>query len=153
MPDVKVTYDGKSLQEFLKHWNKQAQEEIVNKGLRMAARVVTEAARQNIDNNGSNRTGRLRKSIRVRKGRGKLAKFGQFVAVEPNYSGRNGAPNAHVVEFGTGPRKTNKDVNRGAVAAKPFMRPAYESTKGQVQQILKDHVMKAYEKSMARKSK
>lgn len=48
-------------------------------------------------------------------------------------AGKGGAQ-AHLIEFGTGPRRTKTGANRGQISARPFMRPAWESHKHQVLQ-------------------
>lgn len=46
-------------------------------------------------------------------------------------------PNAHLVEFGTGPRFTRSGRYAGRMPAKPFLRPAWDTNKGRVLEILK----------------
>ena len=44
---------------------------------------------------------------------------------------RNPAPHAHLVEFGTGERFTKDGKSKGSMPARPFLRPAVESKKGE----------------------
>jgi HK97 gp10 family phage protein len=46
-------------------------------------------------------------------------------------AGKGGAQ-AHLIEFGTGVRRTKGGANRGQIQARPFMRPAWEAHKHQV---------------------
>lgn len=89
-------------------------------------------------------TGNLRESIDVgvrlnsrqaaeRRSRAHIKATGTFVEVFVG-AGKGGAQ-AHLIEFGTGPRSNKKGANRGQMAARPFMRPAWEAHK---QQVLRD---------------
>jgi len=64
-----------------------------------------------------------------------------------------GAPHAHLLEFGTGPRfhKSGKFV--GAVLADPFMRPAWDQHRGQMLEKLGANIWAEIEKSLARAAK
>lgn len=46
-------------------------------------------------------------------------------------AGKGGAQ-AHLIEFGTGPRRNKKGASRGQISARPWMRPAWEAHKHQV---------------------
>jgi len=62
-----------------------------------------------------------------------------------------GAPHAHLIEFGTGPRfheETGKYV--GAVMADPFMRPAWDMHSGDMLKRLGEHLWAEIEKSQRR---
>jgi len=58
--------------------------------------------------------------------------------------GKFGGSKAHLIEFGTGPRKF-RGANRGVVIKKPFLEPAWESTQNEVlskvTSILQEKVM------------
>lgn len=61
---------------------------------------------------------------------------------EQRYIGpRRGGPfkgyAGHLIEYGTGPRKQKDGTNTGSMPAHPFMRPAYEETKNQIVDIIK----------------
>lgn len=43
--------------------------------------------------------------------------------------GRFGTPEAHLVEFGTGPRYTSRGDSRGSVAPHPMLQPAWDANK------------------------
>lgn len=48
------------------------------------------------------------------------------------YKGNHG----HLIEYGTKARTTRAGANRGFVKARPFIRPAFEGTKSQVERII-----------------
>lgn len=52
----------------------------------------------------------------------------------------------HLVEFGTAPRKTESGRFTGAMPANPFMAPAWESEKGDVQKTINDSIGEVVEK-------
>lgn len=54
----------------------------------------------------------------------------------------------HLVEYGTKTRKTKRGANRGKMTAKPFMAPAWESTKGKVEGSINEELGKALLKFM-----
>lgn len=70
--------------------------------------------------------GRLRKAIIVLRRRGRPEY--DHVAVGIDY---RKASHGHLVEFGTGPRVSN-GRSTGQMPARPFMRPAFESSKEEV---------------------
>ena len=47
-------------------------------------------------------------------------------AVRTIYVGVRPSPVAHLIEFGTGPRRTKSGANRGSMKARPYMRPAFD---------------------------
>src|SRR5690349_1977459 len=54
------------------------------------------------------------------------------VHVGPRRKGGYKGQAAHLNEFGTGPRRNKKGAYRGRMSAKPFIAPAFEATKLQV---------------------
>lgn len=98
---------------------------IIAPSLRRAAKPVTTLARSNLTATGAIETGQLKKSLGVKV---KRYKDGVWAGVGPRsgfkimHDGkpRNPTQYAHLVELGT-----------VRSAAKPFLRPAHESTKGQ----------------------
>lgn len=127
-----------------------------------AARIVAAAARRNAP---VGRTGALKKSIRAkvvtntkknevvarvgpsRKAQGKDPKTG-LVTRPARY--------AHLVEFGTASRgvygEKGKTVTPGS-PPKPFLRPAYESTRRQAVEVYKTNLGPEIQKTAARISK
>ena len=61
-----------------------------------------------------------------------------------------GAPHAHLLEFGTGPRYHKSGKFVGAVMADPFMRPAWDQHRGQMLEKLGANIWAEIEKSLAR---
>lgn len=80
------------------------------------------------------RTGKLKSKIVVSDelaktqsdGRDKPGRIRLFLGA---LGGRGGAPQAHLVEFGTGPRYHESGKYVGEMPAQPFMRPAYDAHK------------------------
>lgn len=62
------------------------------------------------------------------------------------YRGHHG----HLVEFGTRPRKNKKGANRGVMPAKPFMEPAFQSTKAKVIENIRVEIGKKVYATMRR---
>ena len=64
--------------------------------------------------------------------------------------GPAGAPHAHLVEFGTGPRRHRSGKYVGVMPPKPFLRPAWDATKGLVLDRIATILADEIEKSVAR---
>ena len=100
--------------------------EDVENVLLQGARIVRDEAKRRAP---VGPTGNLKRSLKAKKGkrRGKLFATA-FAAVD-----RKIAPHAHLVEYGTGPRR-QKTTGRytGQMPAIPFFRPAVDATKDQV---------------------
>jgi HK97 gp10 family phage protein len=123
--------------EKLKHLPKQE----VQKGLAIASAPLVKAARANLVKNGSVKTKRLYRSIRVIRDR-----LTAGVVVGPTYAGgkNNSAAYAHLVEFGTKSRKLRRPImmkmkngwrlisSTGKMPAKPFLEPAREQAGAEV---------------------
>jgi len=78
-------------------------------------------------------TGNLVDSIGAEKvGFGKSDEIGLVIA-GPRRGGKNRGFHGHLVEYGTKQRKNKKGANRGMMKKKPFMAPAFESTKAEVE--------------------
>ena len=111
------------------------------KALRRAAKPLTNRIKKNLTkvysteaNNRARRTGNLRKSIKILS----HIKNKAITYVGPNYRIGKGArgPHAHLLEYG-----------RVGMKARPFMKPAYNSTKRQVANILEEQtklILKGY---------
>jgi len=56
---------------------------------------------------------------------------------------------AHLVEYGTGPRKY-KGANRGVMPKRPFALPSWIKTKGRVQSSISEHLSRALLRFMRR---
>lgn len=68
----------------------------------------------------------------------------------PRRKGRYKGQAGHLVEYGTRPRQTKKGANRGAMKAKPFMQPAWESTKNDVIKSINQYLGRALVNFMKR---
>lgn len=67
--------------------------------------------------------------------------------------GRGGTPEAHLVEFGTGPRAHKSGKYVGAVSPTPMLQPAWDARKGQMLESLGQRLWDEIEKTMARRAK
>ncbi|UWQ29913.1 hypothetical protein [Leisingera sp. M523] len=70
--------------------------------------------------------------------------------VGPVESDGSHAPHAHLIEFGTGPRRHESGKYVGAVMADPFMRPAWDANRERMLQILRKEVWAEIEKAVER---
>jgi len=61
-----------------------------------------------------------------------------------------GAPHAHLIEFGTGPRHHRDGKFVGAVMPEPFMRPAWDAVSPDMLDTLKKEIWLEIEKTLAR---
>lgn len=101
-------------------------------------------------------TGVLRRSIGTKSGRSKR-KSAQYVVIGPRKEfserGRRPVKYAHLVEGGTAPHgyKNSKRKHPGS-KPKPFLGPALEMTRPQIQIILRDAAVKALQRMKAKAS-
>jgi hypothetical protein len=82
------------------------------------------------------------------------AKRGRSVVnlyVGANY-GPQGAPHAHLIEFGTGPRYTRGGAFRGSVAPQPMLQPAWDAHKNQLLEGLGARLWDEIRKTQARRA-
>lgn len=120
----------------------------VNAGLRRALQPVATAAR-------AYAPGSLSGSIRI----APTIKAGQQMqSIEKPGKGRrvmyvgSGAPHAHLVEFGTGPRFHKSGKYVGIMPPDPFLRPAWDANKDQVLATLADAIRDEIAKAIGRRS-
>lgn len=66
--------------------------------------------------------------------------------------GRFGTPEAHLIEFGTGPRFQKNGRFTGSVAPQPMLQPAWDMHKGQLLESLGKRLWDEIEKTMARRA-
>jgi hypothetical protein len=88
-----------------------------------------------------------------RQRRGARFDFGRDVVsmyVGPVDDFGDGAPHAHLIEFGTGPRFHSSGKYVGAVMADPFMRPAWDAHKATMTKRLGEEIWAEIERAMAR---
>ncbi|SFS52657.1 hypothetical protein SAMN04488050_102118 [Alloyangia pacifica] len=67
--------------------------------------------------------------------------------------GRNGTPEAHLIEFGTGPRFQKKGRFTGSVAPQPMLQPAWDMHKQSMLEGLGARLWGEIEKTMDRRAK
>lgn len=113
--DVKVEGFEKALAK-LDGLPGKLQRKFLRRGMNQGSKPMFDAAKRNVPK----RTGKLRKGI-VRKIITKKA------APEVRIGTTREASHWHLVEFGTGPRVTKKGASRGAMPARPFFRPAFDT--------------------------
>ena len=142
---------GEQLAKMLKAFPDRIHRDIINSGAAQGATVVKKHARNNLKANDSVEYGRILKSIKSRKKRGVHGQ--QEVFTDKT------APHAHLVEFGTGPRKLKKPISvelmpgqwrvitqTGSAPAKPFFRPALDENKEEVMAEMTKRVGKRMDK-------
>jgi HK97 gp10 family phage protein len=118
-------------------------EKVVTKTLRKSAKPLIAEAKQNAPEH----KGNLKKSIGAINGRG--GGKGSQIYVGPRRGGSFKGYHAHLVEYGTAPRKlatphlatilgkTVLITHTGSMPAHPFLRPAYDAKIGEVQEVIK----------------
>jgi len=67
--------------------------------------------------------------------------------------GPQGAPHAHLIEFGTGPRYTRNGAFRGSVSPQPMLQPAWDMHKGKLLEGLGARLWDEIKKTQARRAK
>ena len=67
--------------------------------------------------------------------------------------GRQGTPEAHLIEFGTGPRYHKSGKYVGQVSPTPMLQPAWDANKRQILDGLGKRLWDEIEKTMARRAK
>lgn len=142
---AQFTLDGaKELEGLLKEFPVRIQRDIVNAAGRAGATVLKKHIKRNVKTNRSIRSGRLYRSIKVRKAKGLHGVFHIY----------SDAPHAHLVEYGTAPRRFKRPrfVNlggrivriehSGSMPAKPFFRPAIYENKEEVLKAIVQRIAK-----------
>ena len=104
----------------------------VGKILRKAEKPLIDAAKARVPKD----QGDTAKSIGGIAGRG--GGRGEQRYVGPRRGGPYKGYAGHLIEYGTGPRKQKDGTSTGSMPAHPFMRPAYEETKDQIVEIIKE---------------
>lgn len=105
----------KDIEKNLKALPAKIQKNALRAGIRAGLGVYRKEARQKAPK----RTGALRRSIKVKMRRAKYGMLqGDLVT---------GVPYGHLVEFGTQVRHTKSGKSTGAMPARPFFRPAFDT--------------------------
>ena len=127
----------KQLLKLLKNFPDRIQRDVNNSVAARGATVIKKHAAKNLKQNGSVETGQLLRSLKRKKKKGVHGEQWIFTDDTAWY--------AHLVEFGTVPRKLKKPIPfeiqpgqwitlsyTGQAPAKPFMRPAIEENKTEI---------------------
>jgi len=121
----------------------------INEASRKALQPTLKAAKRNLKANGSVESGELLKLLTIRKdpdtGKDKPRHVVGPATTNPAYR------EAHLVEFGTAPH-FQPELHRlhPGAQAKPFLRPAFEETKGEAIKRFGESIGPAIEKRAAR---
>lgn len=67
--------------------------------------------------------------------------------------GKDGSPEAHLIEFGTGPRFQKNGRFTGSVSPTPMLQPAWDANKGKILDGLGARLWDEIEKTVARRAK
>ena len=118
---------------------------VVRKAVNKAATPMVKAARRLAP---VGPTGNLKKGIM--KALRSYRAGALIMAYIGNQRGKGGAQHAHLVEFGTTERYHASGKSVGIMPAEPFMRPAFDSTKGQQMAILEREIAAGLVKEASR---
>lgn len=110
------------------------QKTVVRNALKKAALPIVAAAKQNVPRG---KTGNLEKSIIVSTSLKASQRRGRIIdrSTVTVHVGST-APHAHLIEFGTKDRTNKAGAGRGHVTPNPFMRNAWDATKGTAMAII-----------------
>jgi HK97 gp10 family phage protein len=141
---IKVTGVAE-IDKVLKELPKQMNHSILGAAHAAAAKPLVEKAKLLAP---EGPTGNLVDSIGVVKTTFKKANSVGEVKVGPRRRGGHKGFAGHLVEYGTRKRQTKKGANRGTMKAKPFMKPAFQATKGVVENDISNQVAKVVIRTM-----
>jgi hypothetical protein len=129
--DVRIRLTGvKEIDDVLKGLPKQVNHKLLQQAHTQASKVLVEKAKL-LAPEGEN--GDLVDSIgTVREGFAKASELGLVQTGPRRRRGRYKGHAGHLVEYGTVSRRNRSGANRGIMPKKPFMEPAWESTKDKV---------------------
>lgn len=134
------------LTRLLRDYPKKIQDSIIDSAVGAGATLIRKRAQQNIQANGSVRTGKLLRSLRTRKVRGTHGVYRIYTD--------STAPHSHLVEYGTvkrvlaAPRPARIGNNiawithTGTMPAKPFFRPAIDENQREILEKIAVHLSK-----------
>ncbi len=146
---LQAKLDGSAqLQKLLKDFPERIQRDVINSTVSAGAQVVVRHAKKNLRQGGHVESGGLLRSIRKKKVKGKHGKYHIYTA-------RPDGSMAHLVEFGTGPRKLSKPTpfeiepgvwitltHTGSMPASPFFRPALDENQMEVLKKMMERMAK-----------
>jgi len=140
---------GKELEEVLKKLPEKVNKRILNSAARLAAKPLIKSARRKVPKRTRNLEKSIGTRIKGRTGNQSVAMIGPQTGKRRRYDGWY----AHFVEFGvSGISRKKKKRYRVDVAAKPFMRPAYDETKGEMQKEYGNYVGKVTQKFLEKEA-
>lgn len=144
MPVDKQLFELDGWDRFLKAVqslpDKQKRSELL-KIMRRVARPTVNAAKAFVPK----REKKLERSIGVITSRSRTY---PSVYAGPRVKGSHEGFHGHLVEFGTGPRVRKDGSYAGQMPAQPYMRPAYEQTKGQAVSLASNLVSRQMQKTI-----
>lgn len=160
---VKQTFRIEGLAELdkmLSQLSKSMSRTVLRNALKKAGKPIADAATASVP---VGKTGNLRRSIKIStKLKKSQYRYGRPSRVAVDVFVGSSAPHAHLVEFGTGPRRLDspRAVNLGGkvvmvehtgqMPARPFLRPAWDLNKEKAVKIFGEEVWKELTKAARR---
>ena len=154
---MQATINTQHIDAVLKEFPQRVQRDVVNAAASRGATVVRKFVRQNLKQINAIDTGDLYRAIRSRKVK-------RVHGVYTIYTDSS-AFHAHLVEYGTGPRKLKKPTpfeiapgewitleNTGSMPAKPFFRPALDERQGEILNEMRERAAKRMAKEAEKMS-
>jgi hypothetical protein len=127
-----ITFEMKGVAEcikILKELKNSVTRYDVEKAAEIALEPVLQSAQSNLRTVVRERTGKLAKSLRLKRMNPKLRRtYYYFAGMVVTADDRK----AHLVEYGTGSRRRKRRGATGEVKARPFLRPAYDAHRGRI---------------------
>ncbi len=135
--DVRLRLTGEEdIDKVLRGLPLQINHKVLQAAHTSAAKVLVDAEKQSAP---EGPTGHLVDSIGVIKTPfGSASSLGE-INVGPR-RGRYKGYAAHLVEYGTKPRKNKKGANRGVMPKRPFAKPSWDRTKGRIQSSINEQL-------------
>lgn len=136
---MKISVTGvKEIDQVLRGLPKQLNHRVLGQAHAAAAKPLIDKAKVMTPK----RTGGLQKSI----GAVKLSQRKATIVGEVHAGPRRGKSqkgyHGHLVEYGTKKRTNKRGANRGVMPSKPFMEPAFQATKGQIEGLIGQEIGK-----------
>lgn len=143
---AKLTIEGaKELEAGLLELGKSMSTRVLKKALMKAGQPVAHAGAANLRRQIKSKTGLLLEAtegVQVSDQLSKTQKRGKrrIKGGAEVYVGPYRARHAHLIEFGTAPRRTKSGAFRGAMRPRPYMRPAWDQYGEKTLDILVDEI-------------
>ena len=142
----------KELDKMLKELPKSTRKTVVRNSLKKAAKPIADAYKRNIPQSGRATGKTLADRVEITsKLKPSQRSFGPRDRTMVEMFVGSSAPHAHLVEFGTGPRY-QKETGRytGSMPPNPYLRNAFDATRRQALEILRDEMWKNIMRSAER---